>query len=311
MPYDPMKDVEILLRGRSLVSLPFEDEWTDSADGPDVVVLLVDGCALMNLNTRVGAHSVEVLHAPMFLNLSRVFAGTTDLCSFQPELESEAIVFSREDVQEAVSDRELDGQAFRRLALRSVTSILRATNASLNRIFSGLPQTVPSGKRLGGRRAGLSAIPFDEREAFILLDSAGIDTAFLPDLGLTAFEIPEEEPLVVAGSHGEDAFLLAEGRLRIELPVPGSEAEALAFLGPGEIVGEMALIDDSPRSATVVAHGGSAVVFRLSRVVFLTLLETGNPGGAPLLAGITLALARRVDEAVRRAAAFRVMAGAG
>ena len=77
----------------------------------------------------------------------------------------------------------------------------------------------------------------------------------------------------------------------------------------GEVVGEMALVDDAPRSADVVAQDGAVTVFALSREVFRRLLDEGTPGGAPLLGGIVVALVRRFEESIRKAATFRVLSG--
>ncbi len=71
----------------------------------------------------------------------------------------------------------------------------------------------------------------------------------------------------------------------------------------------MALIADAPRSADVVAHEGAALVFALSRPVFRRLLASGAPEGAGLLGGIAVVLSRRFEEAVQKAATFRVLAG--
>lgn len=56
------------------------------------------------------------------------------------------------------------------------------------------------------------------------------------------------------GDAGDKLFLILEGRIRISREVPGMGEEALAVLGPGQVFGEMALLDDSPRSADARVH---------------------------------------------------------
>ncbi len=56
------------------------------------------------------------------------------------------------------------------------------------------------------------------------------------------------------GDAGDKLFILLEGRVRISREVAGMGEEALAVLGPGEVFGEMSLIDDAPRSADARVH---------------------------------------------------------
>jgi CRP/FNR family cyclic AMP-dependent transcriptional regulator len=58
------------------------------------------------------------------------------------------------------------------------------------------------------------------------------------------------------GEVGEKFFLILEGAVRISRQVPGMGEEALAVFRAGSAFGEMALIDDSPRSADALAHEG-------------------------------------------------------
>jgi CRP-like cAMP-binding protein len=54
------------------------------------------------------------------------------------------------------------------------------------------------------------------------------------------------------GDDGNEAYIVRSGYVSILKTDADKEVE-LATRGPGEIVGEMALIDDSPRSATLAA----------------------------------------------------------
>lgn len=56
------------------------------------------------------------------------------------------------------------------------------------------------------------------------------------------------------GDTGDKLYLIIEGRVRISRDVPGMGEEALAVLGPGQVFGEMALLDESPRSADARVH---------------------------------------------------------
>ena len=56
------------------------------------------------------------------------------------------------------------------------------------------------------------------------------------------------------GTQGDKMYLILSGSVRISRQVPGMGEEALAVLRAGTHFGEMALIDDFPRSADALAH---------------------------------------------------------
>ena len=302
------RDVALLSEGRLLVSL---DPGTPVSDGEsDDVFFLASGEAIANALTPLGPHPLGRFQAPCFLTLHGSLTGASGLCRFDPQPGSSAFLLSGPEARQYLFDPSPAGAAFRRLALSSVTAALRDVNEALVRFFDDIvpdpawkPRAAPAAIPLP------EASPADPRRVHDLFDAAGLDPTTLPDLGLTERRIPAGSRFLAAGEVGGEAYVVAEGRLRVSVRIPGVGEEALAFLGPGEVVGEMALVDDSPRSADVVAQDGPATVFALPREVFRRLLTEGTPEGAPLLGGIVVALVRRFEESVRKAATFRVLAG--
>lgn len=71
--------------------------------------------------------------------------------------------------------------------------------------------------------------------------------------------VPARSLLFAAGEPGDAAYLIVSGRLEIFLERPEGDL-VLAHRGPGEIVGEMAILDRRPRSASVRALEDSALV---------------------------------------------------
>lgn len=76
-----------------------------------------------------------------------------------------------------------------------------------------------------------------------LLSEIAVEEAF--PAGATVFE---------HAAPGDKLYLILEGRVRIGRSVAGMGEEALAVLGAGDVFGEMALLDEAPRSADARAH---------------------------------------------------------
>jgi len=64
------------------------------------------------------------------------------------------------------------------------------------------------------------------------------------------------EAILREGDPGDTAYLILEGEVSVRKFTENGELE-LARLGPGEIFGEMSLVDEKPRSASVIAESAS------------------------------------------------------
>jgi CRP-like cAMP-binding protein len=81
------------------------------------------------------------------------------------------------------------------------------------------------------------------------------------------------EVLFRQGDEGDRLFVVKSGVLEvIATPTDGSEPTVVAYLGTGEVLGELALLTGSPRSATVRSPE-HAVVFAVQKAVFLDLMD--------------------------------------
>jgi CRP-like cAMP-binding protein len=140
-----------------------------------------------------------------------------------------------------------------------------------------------------------------------VFDLLGIDPKALPELGLVERTYPAGAVLAPAGQPGDEAFLIAAGQVRVSVDISGEEA--LGICHEGEFVGEMALLDRAPRSASLIAHEGPATVFVFSKYVFDALLDKSPKGAARLLAGMATALSIRLEAAFAQSTSFYIMSG--
>ena len=75
------------------------------------------------------------------------------------------------------------------------------------------------------------------------------------------------------GEPGDNLYIIARGEVEVVTIGPTGEERRLAVLRDGDYFGEMALLDDAPRAATVRARAPS-ILLRLDRAQFLGLLRT-------------------------------------
>jgi diguanylate cyclase (GGDEF)-like protein len=106
-------------------------------------------------------------------------------------------------------------------------------------------------------------------------------------------KFPAGANIVDHGEAGHSLFLILEGQVRVVYPSPSSEFE-LARLGPGDFFGEMALLNEKPRSATVQAIDGVSLL-ALSKTDFRDIV-VGSPDVALRLLEALSVRVRAADE---------------
>lgn len=105
------------------------------------------------------------------------------------------------------------------------------------------------------------------------------------------------------GEEGDTLYLIDEGKVRISQRVPGGGEETLTILNAGDVFGELALIDDAPRSADAIAHE-DVRLYELKREDFEDLLFLDKELAYVVLLGMVRILAQRLRETNEKLKAF-------
>ncbi len=166
----------------------------------------------------------------------------------------------------------LDEKQFRAaLALKPsfALMLMSVMVARLRQTIASLGEAVPENAQLRETAA------FDPRHLAELVTGLSDDPVIYYDRG---------KPIVLAGQAGLRMYVVTEGAVRVEI-----NDRVVERLGPGGVFGEAALVDQSPRLATVIAERDCAVL-PVSRKAFLGLVKM-SPGFAESMLS---SLAKRV-----------------
>src|SRR5712671_2633889 len=118
--------------------------------------------------------------------------------------------------------------------------------------------------------------------------------------------LADREVLFQAGDVADGCYRLEQGLLKVSITSPQGDERILTILGPGSIVGELAIIDGLPRSATVVAIRDCKLSF-ISREAFLSSLREYPEVYSDLVSTLVSRL-READEAMAASSFLTVKA---
>jgi CRP-like cAMP-binding protein len=103
--------------------------------------------------------------------------------------------------------------------------------------------------------------------------------------------LARNQALFLAGDPCDGCYRVVDGLLKVTAAAPSRRERILAILGPGALVGELSLIDEAPRSASVTA-------IRESRLSFVTsaAFEAFAKANPQVFRQISAGLARRLRD---------------
>ncbi|MGC8915788.1 MAG: cyclic nucleotide-binding domain-containing protein [Thermoanaerobaculum sp.] len=187
----------------------------------------------------------------------------------------------------------------------ALASKVRMANAAMNRIIA--PGRTAS--RKPNAEPG-EPVRMDPADKVALLREQGLSAGELRLLATYSREVrfPPEALIFAEGQRGDELFIVVDGQVRISRNLPGLGEEALAILGRGEIFGEMALIDDEPRSADARAHTQGCTLFVVDRSRLEEVLELDPDAACQFLTLMCQILCRRLRAMNDRLLAWHLMA---
>ncbi|MGH9162255.1 MAG: Crp/Fnr family transcriptional regulator [Vicinamibacteraceae bacterium] len=143
---------------------------------------------------------------------------------------------------------------------------------------------------------------------FRLLDALSEQQMRLVQRVTRMSEIKRGQPIYLPGDPSDQVFLLKAGIVKIATSAPDGRDVILAFLRPGDVFGELAAVDESPRDHVAVAYA-DAVICAMDKAFILQLIRECPEFGYRItkLLGFRLRTFRaRVEDLLCKSAVARV-----
>jgi len=98
------------------------------------------------------------------------------------------------------------------------------------------------------------------------------------------------ETICTQGSPGDKMYVISNGQVEIVIRDAKGHSYSALYLGVGQVVGEMALIDQGPRSATVIAAEAGTIVHSIPTGEFTKLCKEDTAIGYVMMRNLAMDL---------------------
>jgi CRP/FNR family transcriptional regulator, cyclic AMP receptor protein len=147
---------------------------------------------------------------------------------------------------------------------------------------------------IGERTTAIKAVPFftqlSEHELEVVRSLA------------SEKHFPKSAVVLTEGELGDSLFMIQTGKVKVFIGDPEGKEMILKILGPGDFFGEMSMIDQQPRSASVTTLEASTFLV-MSQAAFEKCIER-----APRIANMVMrVLAQRIREADKKIGTLALM----
>ncbi|HET7435528.1 MAG TPA: cyclic nucleotide-binding domain-containing protein [Thermoanaerobaculia bacterium] len=193
---------------------------------------------------------------------------------------------------------------------RSLTEKVRDANEQLKLFFQEDAKKGQGRKRADGKRE-VQQVTVKSEDKVDLFRERGLSAAEMKLLATFSSEERFREGSMIfrEGEKGDKLYIVLDGRVRISKFIPGVGEEALTVLDRGDFFGEMALIDDKPRSADAKAHEGDATVLSIDRATLNEILSMDPHASLQFLNLLCRMISRRLREINDKIVQWKYMSG--
>lgn len=192
---------------------------------------------------------------------------------------------------------------------RSLSEKVRSANEQLKSFFTD--DGGKAAKKGQDLTAAAEQIQIRSEDKVNLFRERGLSAAEMKLLATFSSEerFKAENTIFREGEQGDRLYIVLDGRVRISKYIPGIGEEALAVLDRGDFFGEMALIDDKPRSADARAHERDATVLCIDRTTLNEILSMDPHASLQFLNLLCRLISRRLREINDKIVQWKYMAG--
>jgi CRP/FNR family cyclic AMP-dependent transcriptional regulator len=194
---------------------------------------------------------------------------------------------------------------------RSLTEKVRDANEQLKLFFQEDAKKGQGRKRVVDGKREVQQVTVKSEDKVDLFRERGLSAAEMKLLATFSSEerFREGSMMFREGDKGDKLYIVLDGRVRISKFIPGVGEEALTVLDRGDFFGEMALIDEKPRSADAKAHDGDATVLSIDRATLNEILSMDPHASLQFLNLLCRMISRRLREINEKIVQWKYMSG--
>jgi len=111
--------------------------------------------------------------------------------------------------------------------------------------------------------------------------------------------LPANTPLFFENMMGESMYIVVNGAIKISKMLSEGEERALTVMGPGDYFGEMALLEEGPRTVSAIVQD-EADVLVFKRNAFLEMMSNQPQLAVKVIASMYKSLSSRLRQASPR-----------